>query len=515
MLSTENNMLLSRRKLIKSVGAIGAACSLPLTSRVLSAPKQVNVINTKSLFESALDENPALIGFSNVAQDFKPSSMTLEGKLPADFTGSLFRNGPAKMHRANTRYNHLFEGDGMIQQFRFDGGEILHRGRFVKTNKYVKEQQVDKFLYSGPDTKVANSLAVTSNDTVNTANTNVIPVGDDLWALWEAGSPTKIDEQTLDAKGLVNLGESTKYGTSLKGLPFSAHPKIDTNGDIFNFGLHPSGQVVVYHLSPNGMTKNVSLINANYKGGMMHDFLITARHLLLVLPSLSVNPLKSGYFERTEYDPDIPMRVLIVDKNTFKITKQFELPAAFVFHFGNAWEERDGSIRFDACLYKNADIIHQLSRVMAGKTQEDKNKATSVLITLHTNGATSLDSFGGTSEFPRIAPHLTGLKNTYLYHLSAHKNALWSDSVNRLSVDTGKQDTYRYGADFLVEEHVPVCPKGQESQGYLVGTALHIPSKRTSINVFDVNNLANGPITRGWLPYHLPLGFHGNFKKDS
>jgi all-trans-8'-apo-beta-carotenal 15,15'-oxygenase len=509
-------MLLSRRKLLKSMSVAGAAaCALPLTSQVMATSKSPEIVNYKSLFKNALADNPSLIGFSNVAQNFKSSTMRLEGKLPADLAGSLFRNGPAKFERANIRYHHLFEGDGMIQQFRFDNGNIVHRGRFINTTKYAKEEQAKQFLYSGPDTKVANSLAVTSNDTVNTANTNVIPVGDDLWALWEAGSPTKIDDKTLEAQGFVDLGENTKYSSTLKGLPFSAHPKIDSNGDIFNFGLHPSGQVVVYHLSPKGKVKNVALVNTNFRGGMMHDFLITQRHILLILPSLSTNSLKGGYFERMEFNKKEPMRVLVVDKNTLKISKQFELPSAFVFHFGNAWEDRDGSIRFDASLYSNADVIQQLSRVMTGEIQHDSNKAKTAFITLHANGSTSLESFESISEFPRVASHLTGIKNTYLYHLSAGSDALWSDSVSRTNVDSGKEDTYRYGADFLVEEHVPVCPKADESKGYLVGTALHIQSKRTCINVFDINNLAAGPIARGWLPYHLPLGFHGNFKEKN
>ena len=50
-----------------------------------------------------------------------------------------------------------------------------------------------------------------------------------------------------------------------------------------------------------------------------------------------------------------------------------------------------------------------------------------------------------------------------------------------------------------------------EGKGYLVGTALHIPSKRTCVNIFKVGKLSDGPICRAWLPHHLPLGFHGNF----
>lgn len=504
-------MLLSRRRLLQSIGVTSAACALPAVGSNLLKTQAPKMVNYKALFNGALDKNAALMGFSNVEEDFSLQTMTLEGALPNDLNGSLMRNGPAKMERGDVRYHHMFEGDGMIQQFRFGNGQIIHQGRFIKTNKYVQEEKAQKFLFSGPDTVIENSLAVTTNDTVNTANTNVIPVGDDLWALWEAGSPTRIDEKTLDNKGIINLGDNSKYGASLKGLPFSAHPKIDTNGDIFNFGLHDSGQVVLYHLLSNGTMKNVALVDAKYRGGMLHDFLITHRHILLILPSLTVNPLKKGYFEKVEFNSAQPMVVLVVDKNTLKVSKRYELPPAFVFHFGNAWEENDGTIHFDASLYENADAINWLSRIMTGDINRSKESSTT-LITLKPNGTADLYSFDGNSGFPRVAPHLTGLRNEYLYHSSRTKSDFWQDSVNRLNVNTGKLDAYHYGADFLVEEHLPICPQGKESKGYLVGTALHVPTKRTCINVFDVTNLSAGPISRGWLPYHLPLGFHGNFK---
>ena len=73
-------------------------------------------------------------------------------------------------------------------------------------------------------------------DVINTANTNIIPVGNDLWALWEGGSATVLSADSLHTKHLVNLGVGSKYGDKLKGLNFSAHLKIEANGDIWNFG---------------------------------------------------------------------------------------------------------------------------------------------------------------------------------------------------------------------------------------------------------------------------------------
>ncbi|KGJ95707.1 carotenoid oxygenase family protein [Thalassotalea sp. ND16A] len=507
---------MQRRELLKGMGALGLGSMLINSPfQAMATPTQNLVVNYKDLFNRALAENPDLIGFANVEQNFAPQALTIEGSIPSDLNGTFYRNGPGKHERAEQRYQHLFEGDGMLQSFHIENAKIHHQGKFINTPKFQQEQQAQRFLYSAPDTKLNAPLPVSSADMINTANTNVIPVGDDLWALWEGGSATRVNSQTLDYQQQIVLGEQSKYGTSLKGLPFSAHPKIAANGDIWNFGLNPSGHIVLYHLSANGQVKNVKIVDAKYRGGMLHDFLITDKHLLLILPSLTTSRSTSnnqqGFFSRIGFDKTLPMRVLVVSKSDLTMTKQYELPAGFAFHYGNAWEERDGTIHFDASLYPSIDVLHNLSNVMQGKMSAANVDAQMAMFTLKPNGSASHSLLAINSEFPRICDYLVGSRNQYVYHLSSSNNSLWSDSVCSLNVDSGKQDKYDFGKDFLVEEHISVCPKNKEGTGYLIGTALHVPSKRTCLNIFKVENIADGPIARAWLSHHLPLGFHGNF----
>lgn len=515
---------MQRRALLKSMGALGAGSMILNSPALAFASSKVNsseikndaVVNYKDLFNRALASNPDLIGFTNVERNFAPQTLSVEGKIPADLHGTFYRNGPGKHERADQRYQHLFEGDGMLQSFRIENGKIRHQGKFINTPKFQQEQQAQRFLYSGPDTKIKNPLPVSNANIINTANTNVIPVGDDLWALWEGGAATRINSETLEYQQQVTLGEQGKYGKSLKGLPFSAHPKIEANGDIWNFGLNPSGHIVLYHLSATGQVKNVKIVNAKYRGAMLHDFLITDKHLLLILPSLTTsragNDSRQGYFSRIGFDKSLAMRVLVVSKNDLSVTKQYELPPGFAFHYGNAWEENNGVIHFDASLYPNVDVLHNLANVMKGEMNNANIDAKTALYTLLPNGRTDHTILDINSEFPRVCDHLVGLKNEYLYHLSSQHNSLWSDSVSSFNISTGKEDRFDFGPEYLVEEHISVCPKNKEGTGYLIGTALHVPSKRTCLNVFNANNIADGPIARAWLNHHLPLGFHGNFK---
>lgn len=509
---------MQRRQLLKNMVSLSAGSLLlntPLNS-LANTKVPLPAINYKALFNESLNNNPKLISHKNINTNFQPKVLTIEGEIPSDLIGTFYRNGPAKHERGELRYQHLFEGDGMLQSFTFNNGKIIHQGKFIATPKYQKEEQAQRFLYSGPETKIQSSLAVNTADIVNTANTNVITVGDDLWALWEAGSPTKIDEKTLDYKEQVDLGAGGKYKKSLQGLPFSAHPKIEANGEIWNFGLTTAGHVVLYHLTANGKAKNIGLINANYHGGMLHDFLITDKHLLVILPSLkmkmSSDKFRQGLYSSIKFSQNLPMRVLVINKTDLTLKREYELPPAFAFHYGNAWEEKDGTIRFDASLYPNVDILHNLSNIMRGKVDTPHTNAKTVFFKLNIDGTATQNSTELISEFPRICEHLTGLKNKVLYHLSSSSYSLWNDTVSSLNIDSGKQDQFNFGKDYLVEEHISVCPKQIEGTGYLIGTALHVPSKRTCLNIFKANNLANGPVARAWLSHHLPLGFHGNFK---
>ncbi|MGH1438992.1 MAG: carotenoid oxygenase family protein [Cellvibrionaceae bacterium] len=462
-------------------------------------------------FDAALIKNPGLIGFSSVNRNFPPQELILEGHLPKDLQGHFYRNGPAIHERGQQRYQHLFEGDGMAQQFTLANNTITHQGKLIRTPKFIEEEQAQRFLYSGTDSQLQKSKPIDNPDTINTANTSLLDVQNEMWALWEGGSPVAIDKQTLETRGLVNLGEGSRFGNTLKGLAFSAHPRIDANGNIWNFGLSLDGQIVVYQLNSKGTVKNVGLIDVNYQGRFIHDFLVTTKHILLILPSLTSDRNIEGLFSSIRFDAKQAMEVLLIDKQTLNMKKRYQLDAGFVFHYGNAWEDKQGTIRFDACLYPNANSLHQFSELMSGNTLED-NSSPSVLFQLNPDGTSSRQILvNSNSEFPIVDPQYSGLRNRYLYTLGTTGSELWFDTLRQLDIESGKFVEYTYGSDYLVEEHLFVNPSNQSDKGYLIGTALHVPSKRTCVNVFAESNIVAGPICRAWLPYHLPIGFHGKF----
>jgi len=72
---------------------------------------------------------------------------------------------------------------------------------------------------------------------------------------------------------------------------------------------------------------------------------------------------------------------------------------------------------------------------------------------------------------------------------------------------------HRYGADIMAEEHrfVPRPGSSKPGDGWLVGTLLDHKRGRSGVVVLDAQHVDRGPIATAWVPYTVPLGFHGWF----
>ena len=90
-------------------------------------------------------------------------------------TGTLYRNGPAWFDRGDMRYQHWFDGDGMLQAWRFRDGKVTHAARMIATTKFLHEQKAGRFEVRAAGTDHSRTPApIRNNDDLNTANTAVV-----------------------------------------------------------------------------------------------------------------------------------------------------------------------------------------------------------------------------------------------------------------------------------------------------------------------------------------------------
>lgn len=440
-----------------------------------------------------------LSGFTTPPEHFGGALTRIHGRLPPGLSGVLYRAGPAQFERAGERLGHWFDGDGMVQAFHIGDGTVTHRGRFVATDKRRLESAAGRFLYAGYGFAPRAPAPFSHPDDLNAANTNILPVGDEVWALWEGGSPWRVDGETLETVGRA------RFDGELDGLIFSAHPKRDPNGDIWNFGGF-GNRCVIWRLNASGVPQTVRPVELP-ASTLMHDFAITANHIVLLAPPLVETPrAATSLIDRFDWRGERPLLAIVLDKNDLSIKRVHELPGRFLYHIGNAWEDASGIIRIDACLAQDHRFAIDTARQLPRGVYREPPYAEPTLITLRADGRGELAGVGAMGEFPRVDPRRVGARHRFTWSVLAHGHARWD-------WDGGRAQVFDHGARYWPEEpiFVPDARSAREDDGWVLATRLDMSAGRTELLVFDARRLDAGPIALYACPYAVPLGFHGAF----
>lgn len=462
-------------------------------------------------FNEALKVKPHLKAWEGVTADISPTQVSWQGTLPSQMHNHHFyRNGPGLRVRNKTRYAHWFDGDGLVNQFALHKNGVTHKAKFVETEKYRREENAGKFLYSSSGTRIAHAELAKSPQSISQANTSLLPVNGELWALWEAAAPYRVDAETLETKG------EQAFSDALKGVPFSAHPHIDRQGNIWNFGkVSLSGQYafVIYHLSAAGQMKQFKLVNTP-RDSYVHDFAMTERYLIFYLSPLIKGKRNEVYTESYSWYGQKEGRVFVVDKNTLEAVADIPTEPGFVYHFGNSWEQGNALV-VNLCWYDDAYVFKTAMADLVGEQAPNvKSRASQLVINMTSKTAQLVKSPHG-MEFPMFDAQFVGQKTqiqTGIIRGSNPANPRYN-TVASYNTQTDNMDAYEYGENVYVEEPIFVKKQGsnKEGEGYLIHTYLDFIKDQTGVSVFDAQHVADGPLATATLPYYLPLGFHGTY----
>jgi carotenoid cleavage dioxygenase-like enzyme len=472
--------MLNRRELMARGLVVTAAAALP--APLLAAPARPDWT----------------AGLGDILADIPQQALTrLHGSAPADLAGTLYRNGPARFRRGSSTSGHWFDGDGLVRAWRVAGDQAQLAARFVDTPKRRIEERLGAIVQPGFGTPPRPGAVVENNDDANAANTHVISAGGRLLALWEAGSAFALDPETLATQGPVT------FRPDLKHMPFLAHPRIEPSGRIWNVG--PGGKsAFIWRLSPDGRFEAgamVPLPMASY----MHDFTATARHLVIVCQPWVATSSRLPFSQSMEWQPERGTRVLVIDKDDLTKRREFELPPLFFFHLGDAWEEADGTIRFDGCFHKDPAFAIEGAPGLIEGTYTRSERPELTLVSLHPDGRAALTPAGITAEFPRVADAVAGLPRRHTVYVGGYRSERpFARTVGVWDWEAGRADSFDFGAQQLVEEFVP-------TGRYLIGTTLNLAAQATELHVLDTRRIADGPVASWRAGVALPLSFHGSW----
>ena len=487
-----------------------------------------SLLPTQESSQPTYNREEWLGGYQSQNQEYDYWIEEIEGEIPSQLQGTLFRNGPGALDVHGVPVKHPFDGDGMVCAFTFTEGKVRFRNRFVRTEAFVQEQAAGKMLYRGvfgtakPGGWLSNAFDLR---TKNIANTNVIYWGEKLLALWEAGQPYCLNPETLETLGIDCLDGILQPGES-----FAAHPWVDpscefNNGEpcLVNFAIKPglSTNVTIYELDTAGklLRKQVKSLPGF---AFIHDFAITPNYCIFFHNPVKFNPLPfvfgfRGAGECVKFQPQEATKIVVIPRNPDSGEKMqtLEIKAGFVFHHANAFE-KEGKIYLDSICYES---LPELEPEQTFNDIDFADLTPGQLWRFELDLAAEKVSkelvYERCCEFPVVNPTKVGQDYRYAFMGAAMQDEGNAplQGIAKLDWLTGEQQLWSAAPTGFVSEPIFVPkPEGEaEDAGWLLTLVYDGKEHRSNLVILDAEDLNKGVVARLWLQNHIPYGLHGSW----
>lgn len=453
--------------------------------------------------------------FRDLPREHGFERLEVEGTIPPELRGTLYRNGPSLFSNHGRGYGHWFDGDGAVSAVRFAGGRAEGAVRVVQSDALLEERRQGRALFSGYGTPVPGGpIARIRNRGKNAANTSVFSWQGKLYALFEGGRPTEIDPGDLQT-----LGESSLGG--VLGPTFSAHPhRVRSRKASYNFGIRYGRETLldVYELPDEGPCRRIASVQLAGPT-MIHDFIATNGHLIFLAPPLRLRIVRQllglgTYGENLAWRPEMGTEVVVVPLANPESPIRFSTEPFYQWHFANAFE-RGGQLVLDLVRYPDFDTNEWLrSKLHGGADQEAQGTYWRSTIDAVARTLRSEERWAGSCEFPRVDPRVLCGEHRVVW-LAAHagdRRGMF-DAVAKLRPETGSAEVLRLGDDQFPSEPIFAPRPGStaEDDGWVLSLVYDARAHRSHVAILDGRRLADGPVARAFFDHHLPFTFHGGW----
>jgi all-trans-8'-apo-beta-carotenal 15,15'-oxygenase len=445
----------------------------------------------------------------------------IEGKVPKELNGTLYRIAPGQKDSHGVMLKHLFDGDAFTSAYSFRDGKVFLKAKFLDTPQRLEEIKMNRMLYNEFGTMAPPRPAdwnPTAKGGKNQPSVNVIHWDNRLLGLSEGSHPTAIDPQTLAFQKRWDF-----YGTLAPNMSFTAHPKFDpATGLGYCFGIQqgPSMALTVYRLEKDGkLTQLYALPQKNFY--MIHDMMLSKEHIIFVIPPVNyrLNILLTGKgtpADALQYAEKEPTRIVILRKDGKGTPVTIEQSANMVFHHGNAFE-RDGKIVIDSLLSPDGTILEVLySWDKDSLPKQTQSRLTRLVLDPAKGAVESRTETETAVEFPRFDSRRAGTNARYLYTLQAtnKEDQFALTQVVRHDLSRGDSKRIDAGKGRVLGEpvFVPHPTKDSEERGWILMQGYDASRDKNFLEIRDAATMDF--VARIWTESHYPLGFHGNFYPD-
>jgi all-trans-8'-apo-beta-carotenal 15,15'-oxygenase len=514
--------MLSRRDFIHLAG--GTVASLALPGCAASPPLK------KEVFPEFGDPARPYLGLATSLREEYDYEARVEGRLPEDLAGTLYRIGPGLFDRGGLRKRSLLDGDGMVQAFRFHAGGVHYRNRFVRTAKFTEEEAAGKFIYptwstQAPGGLLANFMGVSRFK--SQAGVTVYLRNGRLYAFDESFLPYEMDPVDLETVGESWLGLPETLTT------YSAHSKMDQeNGEWLHFGVwygpKPMLHITVFDKS-GGLKMHRALPMP--RNAYMHDWLVSDRYMIFIL-----HPAQIAYrgvllglrslADSLRWLPEKGNLIMVMERGGNSAPIYLEAPPCFMWHSFNAYE-KGGEIIADFVGYDNPDHLIGLNPVafaLMGRTQGNYRYPGKVrrYIIDPARRSVRLELPGGENcEWPRINELLRCHAYRFGYVVEARPGDFFWTLISRIDMETGRTERFDFGEGCYCTEPLfaPLStlrhlPGNGDEPGWLLTEVYDSRDKKSFLAVLRADRVSDGPVATVHLSHHVPFSYHGWWSAD-
>jgi len=480
-------------------------------------------------------------GWLSQPQEFD-YELDIEGLLPSELSGTLFRNGPGLLEVYGVPLVHPIDGDGMVCSITISNGRAHFRSKYVKTTGYVMEKKAKKLLFKGmmgtkPPLNWNESLSEWSEDVMksklpgqrfkNPSNTNIYFWGGKLLSTWESGLPYSLDPATLETHGKETLGGVLKESRCL-----AAHFRYDPSTDrlvTFSFQLYMSGQCKLFIYEFDRQWELLSnQVHSLEKFYYCHDFMLTENYYIFhqtpfyKISKANVAKIISGVSapgKLMRFYPDLPSKMILIPRDGKSQLRFFDVEPCMIYHHCNAWEEGDKVYFSSVCIGEKFNMDFDQG-IWLSNASVEPGVLFNFTLDLTNNTLARVRADLCSCEFPGMHPARAGKKWRYAYLMaseSPQKLIPYQEIVKFDREGHGRQVWSAREEFGTLGEPVFVPrpgPERDEDDGWVVSQLYDCKHHQTQFIVLDAKDLARGPVARLKLRHHTPYGFHGTFTPE-
>lgn len=462
------------------------------------------------------------------------------GEIPKDLAGGFYRVGPTWKRPTKQGTNALLSMDGMVQALVLEDGEATYRNRWVRTPKYLLEAErkqgmfewTDAGFHDWRDNAYGDVIRDRGNQGVSrgVANINIFPFAGEMLASSEQGGPPiAIDPITLETRGIVPWSPKLSHGlhtpAAYGDATFTAHPKWDAEtGMLYGYAYSDEAPYVTMHyVHPNGEVESRELWDAPYNT-VAHDVWLTPDWVVMPFQPFLVDKKRIDKgLNIWQWNPELPIILALIPRDDLQGDIRWiktDLPPQYVMHTMSANVE-DGKLVLDGPIFNRPPFPFEQDFAAGDDVALFFSIAKSTLgrwtIDLATGKATSEQLSDRPSELPKVDERFYGKGYEWGFQVGGvvKRSGMKMNSLVITNMKTMAEQAWTIRTDepaaVLEATFAPRHKDSPEGDGYVIVPVSWWADKRGEYQIFDTQDITQGPIARIELPFMMGWTPHGHW----